>query len=544
MLLGLMLPPRRVLSGALTTAWVLAALSLFVLAACTDSDDQAPAPAAQAQDADIAVQPEQVTESTSPPPEQDDASIPAQESAVSSVQGTEQDSQPSATETMDRDQAEPAEQPQSYGSTDAYGDAEQETADNAPPRPVAPVRKWLVEGISLTPSVPAERDEYGWSAAIEDDVIAIGAPYHDALGEDTGAVFIFERVDGEWIETAYLLPPFPDPLGWFGRWLAIDDGRLVIGAPYEDGLGEDGSRIDDSGVAYVFEQVNGVWTRTGTLLPRVPTAGASFGWSVAISGDRIAVSAWEDPLFGEQTGSVTTFKQHKGLWRAEAVLQPTEAGERMMFGRDIALQDGVLVVGAPGDDTIAEDAGAVYVWHYYDEDWQFAGRLVAADGIAGDKLGSQVSLQMPWLASGAYDHDDPLWSAGATYVWKLDNLWHFHAKLAASDMQPGDWFGYSVDIKGDRMVIGAPHRAHPESRTYRSGAAYVFELVEDQWLEVGVLGPVNAIEAGERAEFGWVTEIFGATAVVGAWLADTAAGEDAGDAAVYELPVTPQCADC
>ena len=541
MLLGLTLSPHRVLSGALMTVlmivWSLAALLAF--AACTDSDDQAEAPAPQARQADAAGQQEQVGASADSQPEQEQETVQTQDSAASNVQPAEQDQQPSAARAMDRDQAQPQQQTQGYGPSDAYGQAEQESQDNGPPRPVAPVRKWLVEGISLTASVSAERDEYGWSAAIEEDVIAVSAPYHDVMGEDTGAVFIFERVDGEWVETAYLLPPFPDPLGWFGRWLAIDDGRLVIGAPYEDGLRDDGSRIEDSGVAYVYEKVNAEWVRTGTLLPRVATAGASFGWSVAISGDRIAVAAWEDPLFGEQTGSVTTFTQHKGLWRAEAVFQPAEAGERMMFGRDIALQDGVLVIGAPGDDTIAEDAGAVYVWHHYDDEWHFAGRLVAADGIAGDKLGSQVSLQMPWLASGAYDHDDPYWSAGATYVWKLDNLWNFHAKLEASDMQPGDWFGYSVDINDDRMVIGAPHRAHPESGTYRSGAAYVFELVDDQWLEVGVLGPVDAIEAGERAEFGWVTEIFGTTAVVGAWLADTeVGGEDAGAAAVYELPET------
>ncbi|MCY3922723.1 MAG: hypothetical protein OXG27_10065 [Chloroflexi bacterium] len=547
MLLGLTLSPQRVLSGTLMTVsmvvWSLAALSLFTLAACTDTDDQSETLASQSQEEDAAGQQQQASQTTRAQPEPDKTSDQSQTAEVSSQQQAEQDSQPSAAQAMDRDQAQPQQQTQGYGSSDAYGEAEQESQDNGPDRPVAPVRKWLVDGVSLTPSVPAERDEYGWSAAIEGDIIAVGAPYHDVMGEDTGAVFIFERIEGEWVETAYLLPEFPDPLGWFGRWLAMDDGRLVIGAPYEDGLREDGSRIDDSGVAYVYEKVNGEWVRTGTLLPRVPTAGASFGWSVAISGDRIAVSAWEDPLFGEQTGSVTTFKQHKGLWRAEAYFQPSEPSERMMFGRDIALQDGVLVVGAPGDDTIAEDAGAVYVWHFYDDEWNFAGRLVASDAVAGDALGSQVSLRMPWLASGAYDHDDPYWSAGATYVWKLDNLWNFHTKLEASDMQPGDWFGYSVDIRDDRMVIGAPHRAHPESGTYRSGAAYVFELIDDQWLEVGVLGPVDAIEAGERAEFGWVAEIYGTTAVVGAWLADTEAGEDAGDAAVYELPTKTEAVE-
>lgn len=539
-----MLPPRGALSTAWPTAWLLVALTFLALAACTEPDEQDPDPQTQQDQQQVQ---QQQDASRQPPPAADSSrqqqdQQQAEQPAEVEQQQQEQDAESSAADSMQRgQQTSQQQQDDGYGSSDPYGEQQAEEQDDQPALVVPPVRTWLAEGTALPPSVPAMGDEYGWSAVIEGDVIAVGAPYHDELGEDTGAVFIFERIDGEWLETAYILPPFPDPLGWFGRWLAIGDGRIVIGAPYEDGRALDGSRIDDSGVAYVYEKVDGEWTRTGTLLPQVASWGASFGWSVAISGDRIAVSAWEDPLMGEETGSVTTFTQHKGLWRAEAVIQPAAGSQRMMFGRDIELQDNVLVVGAPGDDTIAEDAGAVYVWHFYGGEWNFAGKLLASDGIAHDRLGSQVALRLPWLASGAYDHDDPFWSAGATYVWKLDNLWDFHSKVEASDMQPGDWFGYSVDIQGDYMVVGAPHRAHPETGTYRSGAAYTFELIDNKWVEVGVLGPVDAVEAGESAEFGWVTEIHGATAVVGAWLADTAAGgKDAGAAAVYEIPTEPE----
>ncbi len=536
-----MLRLRRSRLLALTTAWALIAFSLCVFSACTDTDSQAELPQSQQQADQIQPQSDEPVQSVeSEADEFDQPEQAVQPDAAADGQQANAAQPGAADETQQGQQSQSEPQTPGYGAADPYGGSEDEGEAEDVSLPIPPVRAWLVEGIALTPSVPAERDEYGWSAVIEGDVIAVGAPYHDVMGENTGAVFIFERVGGEWAETAYILPPFPDPLGWFGRWLAIDDGRIVIGAPYEDGEQLDGSRIDDSGVAYVYEKVNGVWSRTGTIVPDVPSAGASFGWSVAISADRVAVAAWEDTTLGVKAGSVTIFREYKGLWLVEAVIRPSEPSERLMFGRDIALQDNVLVVGAPGDDTIAEDAGAVYVWSFYDDDWYFTAKLVAPDGDAGDALGSQVALQSPWLASGAYDHDDPYWSGGATYVWKLGNIWALHTKLGTSDMQPGDWFGYSLDIQGERMVVGAPHRAHPESGTYRSGAAYAFELVNDEWLEVGVLGPVDAVAAGERAEFGWVTEIDGTTAVVGAWLADTEAGEDAGSAAVYELPTSAE----
>ena len=391
MLLRLMPSPHRELSGALMTAWLLIALALLTITACTDGTDQSQETSSQQQQEAQQDQQDESAQSQSA-----EASNAAQADQEQQVAQDEQEDQPatesSAADAMQRDQQQGTgqQQTQDYASNDPYGEQDQSDEQQSV-APVPPVRTWLAEGTPLTPSVPAERDEYGWSAVVEGDVIAIGAPYHDVMGEDTGAVFIFERIDGEWVETAYLLPPYPDPLGWFGRWLAIGDGRIVVGAPYEDGRADDGSRIDDSGVAYVYEKVHGEWVRTGTLLPQVANAGASFGWSVAISGDRIAVAAWEDSLMGVGTGSVTTFTQHKGLWQAEAVFRPNEPSARLMFGRDIELENGVLVVGAPGDDTIAEDAGAVYVWHYYNNEWNFAGKLVAADGIANDRLGSQVA---------------------------------------------------------------------------------------------------------------------------------------------------------
>lgn len=506
----------------------------IALAGCSDSAEQSQTQASQTQEADSAQQPTQ--QQSGAQVEQQAEPQTTQQEQPEPEPAEDEGEESSSASAMSRDQAQPQPQsPQGYGDDPYAADATQQSTQQAE-APIPPVRTWLAEGVSLTPSVAAPFDEYGWSTVIEGDVIASGAPYHDAEGEDTGAVFIFERIEGEWVETAMILPPYPDPLGWFGRWLAIDDGRIVIGAPYEDGIDLDGERVDDSGVAYVYEKVNGDWIRTGTLLPAVAYGGASFGWSVAISGDRIAVSAWEDLVGAAEAGSVTVFRQHKGLWQAEAVLTPNDPSNRQMFGRDIELSGNVLAVGAPGDDTIAEDAGAIFVWHHYNNEWNFAGKLLASDAVEFDRLGSQIALDGNWLASGAYDHDTPYWSTGATYVWKLDNLWEFHSKLIASDGQPGDWFGYSAAIEGDRMVIGAPHRAHPETQIYRSGAAYAFELMDDEWVEVGVFGPVDAVLAGERAEFGWATDVSGATVVVGAWTADTEAGEDAGDTAVYEIP--------
>ena len=495
------------------------------LACSNDSDSQDEPPAETQEQAEPDQSDGEQPAGQSEEPQRSDAAAPE---AEQSAAADDADDPPERDSTMSRDSEQPEPQQQ-----DAYSDPYASDAA-APPSDAAPPREAIVAGFPLHPSAPAAHDEYGWSAVADGDIIAVGAPYHDDVAEDAGAVFVFERRGDEWVETAKLLPPFGEAEGWFGRWLALDEGRLVIGAPYEDVAPPTGGDwIVDAGAVYVYEQVGGEWLRTATLLPESPTPGASFGWSVAIDGDRLAASAWAETVGEELAGAVYIYRWQKGLWQLEARVAPPEPQPVHQFGRDIELENNVLVVGAPGDDGETPDTGAVFVYHQYDFAWNYTGRFVAPDGGEGDGLGTQVALSLPWFAAGAHGHDFDDWDAGAVYVWRLDDFWSLHSRIIPSDLALGDWFGYAPALQGDRLVVGSPHRADPETGRYRTGAAYLFELEDDEWVERGVLGPVDPVLAGEQAEFGWVTDVYEDVIVVGSWLADTAAGEDAGAAAAF-----------
>lgn len=511
--------------------WIVACLACAAIAAAAcvdDADDTARAASQVEQQAEQQTRPQAQAEPEEPTAgTQQQASEQQQDAGgPQSQQQQERSSRPAMQQAQQNQQAYASQQQDAYAS-DAAG----------PPTVAAPPREVITDGLPLTPSAPAEGDEYGWSAVVDGDIIAVGAPYHDDVAEDAGAVFIFERSGGEWVETAKLLPPFGEKDGWFGRWLALDDGRLLVGAPYEDlWQASGGEWVVDAGAAYIYEKVNGEWMRTATLLPEALAPGLSFGWSVAIHGDRLAVSAWAETVGEELAGAVYVYREAKGLWRLEERITPPEPQAIHQFGRDIELERNVLVVGAPGHDgDEREDIGAVFVYHQYDHAWNFTGTFIAPDAGEGDALGSQVALALPWFAAGAHSHDGEDIEAGAVYVWRLGDYWALHSRLTASDAVLGDWFGYAPAVEGDRLVIGSPHRADPDTGLYRTGAAYLFELQGDQWVERGVVGPVDPVLHGEQAEFGWVTDVAGDTIVVGAWLADTDAGKDAGAAAVYVI---------
>ena len=89
-----------------------------------------------------------------------------------------------------------------------------------------------------------------------------------------------------------------------------------------------------------------------------------------------------------------------------------------------------------------------------------------------------------------------------------------------------DFFGLSVDIEGDRAVIGAPGA---EQFGARAGSAYVFERVGGQWVQQFQL---FRDDQANDDEFGISVAMDGNTIVVGAWLDDDY-GNDSGSVYVY-----------
>ena len=144
-------------------------------------------------------------------------------------------------------------------------------------------------------------------------------------------------------------------------------------------------------------------------------------------------------------------------------------------------------------------------------------KLLASDAESGDEFGFSVAVSGDTAVVGAIGESAGANRAGAAYVYQrsqggADN-WGEVKKLVASDPQALDFFGRSVAISGDTVVVGAPILAVPEAGP---GAAYVFQRDEggaDNWGEVKKL---IASDAEARDNFGGSVAISGDTALVGA----------------------------
>lgn len=202
-------------------------------------------------------------------------------------------------------------------------------------------------------------------------------------------------------------------------------------------------------------------------------------------------------------------------WDPEATFDPPEPADS--FGRAVDLDDPTLVTGAPGDDTLLANAGAVWVHARDDEGtWSFVVKLNASDAAAGDQFGSSVAVEADTLVAGAPFADD---GAGAVYVFNRSpgGLWSQSARLAPAASPGAGNFGTSVGLAGNTIVVGAPAAG--------TGSVYVFNADGDGvWSETTVLVPTDA-EADDFA--GTSVALSGDTILVGASLED-AAGASSG----------------
>ena len=117
-------------------------------------------------------------------------------------------------------------------------------------------------------------DHFGFSVAINGDAsrLVVGVPGDDGTlidtslnsEVDTGAVYVFERIQHQWREIAFLKPSGMSSGGRFGHSVAISDaGEFVaVGAPTEKNKT---TPITAHGAAYVFRRVDGKWQRNETI---------------------------------------------------------------------------------------------------------------------------------------------------------------------------------------------------------------------------------------------------------------------------------------
>jgi hypothetical protein len=422
----------------------------------------------------------------------------------------------------------------------------------------------------LKAAVTDELDWFGGQVAIDGDTIVVGATGEasadpgdatDDTANESGAAYVFERSNGTWTQTAYLKGPIGQ-LNRFGNAVAVDGDVIAVGA-----WNEDDENYQDMGAVYVFEREVAGWTFKQRLAPPnadIVVGGSEFGFSVAVSGDRIFGGAPQDRVGNPRTGAVHVFERGPTDWVWTETIRPENAGGGDRFGCSASADGDSLVVGATeedsaatgvdgdgGDVTAGLGSGAAYVFKYNStaDAWQQQAYLKASNTGFGDAFGHSVSIDGDIVAVSAPSEensaagidpptDDELADgSGAVYVFERSgDTWSQAAYIKASNAELGDRFGglnnfpnaqvwssYSgaVSVSGNAILVGAWGEdsdareidGDQGNGSGAHGAAYLFERIEGQWQQTSYIKPSN-LDLGDM--FGGAVALDGNDAVIGA----------------------------
>ncbi len=304
----------------------------------------------------------------------------------------------------------------------------------------------------------------------------------------------------------------------FGRAVAISGSTAIVGALYDDVI------AINSGSAYVFDVATG--EQIAKLVPNDGAPHDNFGRSVAIDGSIAIVGAYLDNANGTNTGSAYLFDATTGQQLFKLVPALTTGDE---FGTSVAISGATAIVGSPGNLS-----GTAYIFDISDPTSPTElFEIMADDGAERDRFGYSVAISGATAIIGAYLDDDNGTRSGSAYLFDTATGEQLF-KLLPDDGAEDDEFGVSVAISGDIAIVGANEKDPPNN----GGAAYLFDVTTGAQIAKLLPG-----DPGAQDHFGFSVGISGATAIVGANLDDIKGAEDSdfGSAYLFDAAAPGKC---
>jgi hypothetical protein len=372
-------------------------------------------------------------------------------------------------------------------------------------------------------------------------------------------------------EQAILLPPstWGNPSRAFGFSVDIDGDYAIVGDPgYR--VQKDFIDLEYAGTAHIYFQESGVWQHQTQFTAPDPVSDDWMGYSVAVSGDTVAVSIpYEDLSEDDNRGAVLLYERSGVIWSKVATLTTSDGVTNDKIGISISLDGDILVVGAPyADIGGVHNQGAAYIFVKPDTGWNDmteTARITASDGAEDDWFGNSVAVYGEWLVVGAPQvSSNGMISAGAAYVfnkpaagwttstetvkltapvpafmekfgsavairdnrlgvgcdnqdihmvtvYRLDTgNWIFDARIAPPEGVPDAAFGRSLAVGNDQILVGsiAYDNSNPDS-----GHAHLYLRDDSGWVYDSTLIPSDGTPFDF---FGWSTATDGTSFIVGA----------------------------
>lgn len=311
----------------------------------------------------------------------------------------------------------------------------------------------------LTPDDGAADAHFGAAVAFDGTTLLVGAP---GAGDPdaTGVAYVFTLDAGVWTQHDRLVADLGVAGDSFGAAVAISGDELAVGAPDAGAM---------TGEVYLFKHNAASWVADGNFVPGDATT--RFGFSLAMNDNTLAIGTPGDDDLGPFSGSVFVVTKSGATWASDRKLTASDGSDDDSFGYSVALSGDMLAVGA----TLRNKTGAVYV--YDGPDYADEAELTADDGAASDNFGQSVAASTDWIAVGSPSDDDLGSSSGSFYIFARSGAGSSFSqtdKLSDVGGAAFDQFGSALVVDGDTLLVGSP--LHDTPTPADTGSVLTFDV--------------------------------------------------------------------
>ncbi len=388
----------------------------------------------------------------------------------------------------------------------------------------------------LTASDAVSGDRFGYAVSASGDDILVGAPGNEN-GEGTGAAYLFTKLDAGWSDTsasAKLTASDGAAGDWFGHAVSVSGEFIAVGAYGSD---ED-QELVGSGAVYAFRRPQDGWASSSNaqkLTTKDSEPGDTFGYSVAVSGDTLAVGMPEAivrrPYYlrGAHSGAARVFTWPGLFWvdtPAAFKIVPPNAESSRIFGVTLSTDGNTAVVGTTQvvtTETSSAGASKAFVYTRSDGAWDTStpttltlpdGDTYFAQGLAISENGDTVAVTHFVPATETSDE------SGTVLVFtRPGGGWAATSQAARLTMASSESetnFGLAVSISGDTIVVGAPGEDYYSRNPMHKGAAFVFTKPNGGWVSTSAAAKLTALAGDIGDRFGNAVAVSGDTIVIAA----------------------------
>jgi len=407
---------------------------------------------------------------------------------------------------------------------------------------------------------PSTSDNFGKSVSLYDDYIVIGSDDEDSNAIDAGSAYVYKKSDDDNLSFVVKLQASDLKANdHFGNEVCLSGDTVLVGSyGIFDKADTAGSvylyDIEPYSRLYIYNETDHIEVIEGikdiyTIDASSPVGEVTYTLDGIDSDDFILIenqlsfattTSFENPTDDDLNNiyqitltidngaghsktmdiNITVSNQNH-IQTAKIQSNDIEAYDR--FGSSIAVSGEYIVIGAEYEDTGASKAGSAYLFKKLNNGSIVqTAKINPSDPQENDFFGSSVAISNNLIVIGAYGKDTPESDAGSAYLFRIESNGTSVTQLAqfqADDANSDDFFGYSVAIDGDNIVVGAQGQ---DSAGSGSGRAYLFRRLANN--SVQQINTIQHLNSNDYDGFGYTVSISGDYIAVSAneWNRDVA----------------------